>query len=421
MYVEKLTMKDFRCFEQAEVTFVYPGKEGLPKEAIPNVTLLIGINGLGKTSVLKGVALGVLAPIIWFIGYRPYFLVRRAPEGERQPKQAKLDRKFKLEEGENPVGTAWTEMVIQETIHIGTSDEGDWFDLPGGGKQKNPYRPEEAEQSPASFFALGYAALRRAEDVADIDSSRAKRRHVRYQRLAGLFEEPITLFPLAAWFKPLKKDRRDVIRELLNETLPPGTRFTGDIRDGEAVFTHNGVRLPFGALSDGFRSYVALLADMLFHMNTVSPDGELSDLTGVVMIDDIDVHLHPKWQREVVPKLAGTFPKLQFIITSHSPLVAGTLHAANIRVIEDNKIHEYTERIHGLSADQILTSSYFMLDTSRSPAAVKTLQTIEKRVADTHDPSAAIDFLNELSGKKNGHPPKKAKKPGKKSSTRPRP
>jgi recombinational DNA repair ATPase RecF len=62
MYVEKLTMKDFRCFAQAEVSFVYPGKKGLPKGVLNNVTLLMGINGTGKTSVLKGVAIGVLQP-----------------------------------------------------------------------------------------------------------------------------------------------------------------------------------------------------------------------------------------------------------------------------------------------------------------------------------------------------------------------
>ncbi len=240
--------------------------------------------------------------------------------------------------------------------------------------------------------------------------------HVRYNRVAGLFQEDMTLFPLAAWYpRPETEPRRKEIRVLINSLLPEGTEFTGEFKDAGPIFKHNGVMLPFGALSDGFRSYIGLVADMLYHLNYVCPKkSKLTDISGVVMIDDIDVHLHPKWQREVVPKLAGTFPKLQFIITSHSPLVAGTLHAANVRVVEDNQIHEYTERIHGLSADQILTSSYFMLDTSRSPAAEAKLNTIARRVADTHDPAPAIDFLKELTGQTNGHPPKKGKKPGKK-------
>ena len=64
----------------------------------------------------------------------------------------------------------------------------------------------------------------------------------------------------------------------------------------EGLFDSDGVTLPFGALSDGFRSYIGLLADMLHNMHTVSPKGKLADLAGVVMIDDIDVHLHPGWQ-----------------------------------------------------------------------------------------------------------------------------
>ena len=149
-------------------------------------------------------------------------------------------------------------------------------------------------------------------------------------------------------------------------------------------------------------------------MNYVCPKkSKLTSLSGVVMIDDIDVHLHPKWQREVVPKLAKTFPKLQFIITSHSPLVAGTLHAANIRVVEDNQIHEYKERIHGLNADQILTSSYFGLGSSRSPDAEKQLALTAKRVADTHDPAIAIEYLKELTNGPNGKLSTTTKKSGK--------
>jgi len=71
MYVESVSMTDFRCFENASTTFVYPGTTALPEGALPNVTLLIGINGAGKTSLLKAISLGVLAPIVENLGYRP--------------------------------------------------------------------------------------------------------------------------------------------------------------------------------------------------------------------------------------------------------------------------------------------------------------------------------------------------------------
>ncbi len=120
------------------------------------------------------------------------------------------------------------------------------------------------------------------------------------------------------------------------------------------------------------------------------------------MIDDIDLHLHPKWQRMVVPSIARAFPKLQFIVTSHSPLVAGTLHAKNVRVIESNQIRTYQYELHGMSADQILLSDYFNMDTTRSEAKEKRLSKISENLADTGDPKIAIEYLRELAGNQNG-------------------
>jgi hypothetical protein len=432
MYVEKLTMKDFRCFEQAEVTFVYPGQKGLPAEALDNVTLLMGINGAGKTSVIRGMALSGLSPIISMSGYFPYHLVRTAADPDLSPAEAVTEctlRGERTSQLTKQLERFRASITIRTVSEINYFWKFSWMGSESGLGQliQSPFHPPahprqvelpEETSLPVLFseaatdhFILGYGATRRTEYLENLDAQRSRRRHPHFQRVAGLFEDYITLYPLAAWYPTLEsKPRQKEVRELLNGLLPDGTEFTGEFKDADALFTHNGVKLPFGALSDGFRSYIGLVADMLYHLNYVCPKkSKLTDLSGVVMIDDIDVHLHPKWQREVVPSLAKTFPKLQFIITSHSPLVAGTLHAANIRVVEDNQIHEYTERIHGLSADQILLSSYFGLDSTRAPAAERKLSTMAKRVADTHDPAPAIAFLEELAGKSNGQKPKKKK------------
>ncbi len=405
MYVESVSMTDFRCFEKAETTFIYPGIKKLPKEALPNVTLLIGINGAGKTSVLRGVALGVLSPIITSVGYRPYYLVRRSHGNASEDREAQIETHYCDETG---ILKAELYNSFFNRACIKSNSEGELFvpqnmldvvdddpNLPEGGIQFNQWPGN-------TFFLLGYGSSRRSEYLENLDSQRSRRRHPRFQRVAGLFEEFITLYPLAAWYPSLKsKTRAKEVRELLNSLLPERTQFTGECEGGEGLFNNDGVVLPFGALSDGFRSYIGLLADMLFNMHTVSPKGKLTDLAGVVMIDDIDVHLHPGWQREIVPKLAEAFPKMQFIITTHSPLVVGTVHAANIRVIEENQIREFTEQTDGRSADQILMSSYFGL-SPRSEASEKKLKTIARRVADTHDPKAAVEFLKELTGKTNG-------------------
>jgi hypothetical protein len=127
---------------------------------------------------------------------------------------------------------------------------------------------------------------------------------------------------------------------------------------------------------------------------------KLTHLRGVVMVDEVDLHLHPEWQRTVITKLSTTFPHLQFIFTSHSPLVAGTLGAENIWVMEQETLgavtaRRYQESIHGRSADQILTSPYFNLDSPRAPGAEHHLRELARR-ARTGDVDASLSYLKSL-------------------------
>jgi predicted ATP-binding protein involved in virulence len=194
---------------------------------------------------------------------------------------------------------------------------------------------------------------------------------------------------------------------LVNALLPTGTRFTGRLDTTlEPRFIQRGVDLPLGALSDGYRAYIGLICDLLYHLHLSAAKAvklKLTDLPGMVLVDDVDLHLHPAWQREVVPKLAGAFRRLQFVLTTHSPLVAGTLRPENIFLTESDPagpsvVRQITEPIHGLNADQVLTSSYFDLDTTRAPGARRNLARLARR-AENGDPDEAIKFLRALSKK----------------------
>lgn len=98
-------------------------------------------------------------------------------------------------------------------------------------------------------------------------------------------------------------------------SLLEGKRFAVSV-NGEVM------KLPVTALSDGYQSTISWIADLLGHMFL---DGganiEPSNMSGIVLLDEIDLHLHPTWQRRIVPILRRIFPKLQFIVTTHSPLV----------------------------------------------------------------------------------------------------
>lgn len=116
--------------------------------------------------------------------------------------------------------------------------------------------------------------------------------------------------------------------------------------------------LPFHLLSDGQRIMLALVADIAFkaaHLNPHLEDRVLLETPGVVLIDELDLHLHPRWQRHVVADLKKTFPKIQFFATTHSPQVIGeTPHKEVILLQTHGDWHRPLQTL-GLSSDEVLS------------------------------------------------------------------
>ena len=91
--------------------------------------------------------------------------------------------------------------------------------------------------------------------------------------------------------------------------------------------------MPFNCLSDGFRNMVAMAADIAYRASLLNPHYGLNaarETSGIVLIDEIDLHLHPKWQRRVVHDLKTAFPSLQFVSTTHSPFILQSLDAGEV-------------------------------------------------------------------------------------------
>lgn len=149
----------------------------------------------------------------------------------------------------------------------------------------------------------------------------------RYERVASLFEEHVTLMPLSYWlpeYAKSNKGRYTQVINLINDLLPLNCQIQKTVQENENLFEMNGIVLPFRALSDGFRAYIGWIGDMLFHVcQGVATGLKLREMRGVVMVDEIDLHLHPEWQKVVVPTLAKALPNVQFIFTTHSPIGGG--------------------------------------------------------------------------------------------------
>lgn len=116
------------------------------------------------------------------------------------------------------------------------------------------------------------------------------------------------------------------------------TTFHYSVEIGELAVHHttSGV-LPVSLLSDGIRSMVALVADIAFRCARLNPFlGKLATIEteGIVLIDELDMHLHPSWQQIVLGQLTEAFPKLQFIVTTHSPLLVTTVKHKSVRILK---------------------------------------------------------------------------------------
>jgi energy-coupling factor transporter ATP-binding protein EcfA2 len=406
-------MRRLRCFEQAALNFQYPGRSdelssldvgtGLLR---PNINLLLGDNGSGKTTILRGIALAVLAPVIEGAGYVPFSLVRRTAE-RTAAARAKITGQVLLHEQDlgtrsesGPIASS-AKPLVTEIIRIHDAERIAAKRLVG-----LPWERMYDNSSPA-FLVVGYGANRRVEGDKTFDSSvRAKSRLLRYDRVAGLFEDSVTLTPLGVWLPSLESRNNShytEVLDLINRLLPEDCRFEGKRQGPDYLFQFRGSPVTFLALSDGYRAFIGWVADLLYHICMGCPSGvKLVDNRGIVLVDEIDLHLHPEWQRRVIPDLSAALPNLQFVVTSHSPLVAGTLQAPNIILMEQDPTgatspRRIDERVHGLSAEQILLGSYFGLKSTRDQETVVDLISLSKRLRN-NDPDAAIAFLRRLSG-----------------------
>jgi hypothetical protein len=401
MYLKSLEIERFRAFRHTDIRFRYPGEAATGTLKYPNVNLLLGNNGMGKSAALKAAALALMSPVLASTGYRPYSLVRREVR-EDPPRTAVVEARVVLDDqdlADNHGATSDTSILRARVSRRHTTETCEFDPVLASAV----WEPMYSEDSPAFFF-VGYGVSRTVESPAKVDSSLRRRvRHLRYERVAGLFEEQATLMPLAAWLPILRAAnyyRYMEVEMLLNRLLPEGASFHNRMLDGDYAFGFRRLDVPFSALSDGFRAYIGWVGDLLYHMCECCPDETaLVDHRGIVMIDEVDLHLHPEWQLVVLPTVSQALPQIQFLCTTHSPIVAGTVESANLFLVVPDRDHKTTSvlvtpelEVHGLTADQILTSSHFGLVSTRAPDFYKELQRVSSDVS-RGKPGAAVRFM----------------------------
>lgn len=196
-----------------------------------------------------------------------------------------------------------------------------------------------------------------------------------------LFDNDLTLKNPVSWLKDLKLEEdngnaiaiaTDQLEKILFDILEKKVK---TIFKGSSIyFNERGVELTLEELSEGYRSILIFVCDLLYRLISKSNDlkKDIFKLKAVVLVDEIDQHLHPKWQRIIVGNLRNLFPNIQFFFTTHSPtMIQGASDDAIIYRVyrEDGKSKisppYYRKDLSHLMMNSLLTSSLFGLENAR--------------------------------------------------------
>lgn len=400
MYIDNIEISNFRVFANAKIDFIHPDRDframNVPRPAIKNVNLIVGDNGHGKTTLLKAIAIAALGPAIDRVKLPYYQLIKKS----NNPRQlaTTISAEFSPHHQD--------ESIYQTLVSkIGIKRR-------GRGERVQWIHPDPKRGHPVSnianqsMFCVGYGATRWVGRTRRTPESTANPENIRARRVRSLFEEAYALRPLAPWLDNLRTSnphRHQEIKEILNKLLQPtGYRHTGVHTGPHHSYGRGGFPIPFRALSDGLRAFIGWVGDLLYFTHLTCPsERRLIENCGIVMVDEIDLHIHPIWQVDIIERLATALPNLQFIITSHSPLVVGSLERTNLILVKEqghfnSTVNRCEKAIHGLDADQILVSNVFNLPSTRANKKRGELRELSLR-ASVGDFEAARRLLVEMS------------------------
>lgn len=397
MYLTDFTAKSLKCFSQVRLTFPAAGGHA-------GWHVLLGGNATGKTTLLQAMATALIGPAPAMRLVTPTRWVRHgATFGEIFAEFVRGDDDVADARRKSPYSTALA--VVGDAP--ATVDDQEYAApqviLRGRGEQNRGLVKGPYSASKAGWLVCGYGAYRRFSGGAEDDLSFEGGR---IGRVASLFRESVALKRNLEWLPRLyarsldthSSDSRKAsseyrhVRTVIDHLLPSPVQIA-DVDTQRVYFSAPGApRVELPELSDGFRSFLALVIDLLRQITDAfgevgrfvsTRDGTPQvNVEGVVFIDEIDQHLHPAWQRTIGENLVTVFPRLQFIVSSHSALVAQSARRDGLFVLRTPPtvnapvgITQAKTEVAGWPVQQLLLDPVlFGLTDTRSPRVEKLLQ-----------------------------------------------
>ena len=180
----------------------------------------------------------------------------------------------------------------------------------------------------------------------------------------------------------------------INESeIAPEMYFSSQLN--EMVYIEDGEEMPISKLSAGYQSLLWMIMDLAYRTAILNPQGikSLEQITGIVIIDEIDMHLHPKWQWNILNALEVTFPNVQFIIATHSPIVISSCKNGNLIRVGDAQEVDYLPNAYGYSVEDVLQ---LRQGSGSKPRTIEVLNEKLERAINDDDYSKAEEIITEM-------------------------
>lgn len=362
--ITSIELNDYKLFNKQSFTFN------------PEFNIIIGVNGSGKTSVLRGLATALAG---WAHAYiRDDRNLR--PIEDTEVRLIEADGRYDTAktttikaQGEFPIINRFNKFTIGKVTWVRSRSEGENETTTSGAiRYKNmydgTYSPTEYNLNMSTLggdilsyvesghnFDLPLIAfyecdrLWGTESPIDMESSVSKK-HSRFDPYLDCFHTGVNVKDIAEWLlrlelvelqKQQKNPVKASIEDAAKRALEGCTGFKFDFETSRVLVSfENGTVTPFEHLSDGQRTIVCLFCDIARRAAILNPhvtEDINSKISGVVLIDELDLHLHPKWQRNIVKNLRETFPLIQFICTTHSPFLIQSVRSGSELIMLDGE------------------------------------------------------------------------------------
>ncbi len=359
-----------------------------------HITCIAGINGAGKTSCLDALA-NNLSWITEMLKEPPYQNGRfMNPEEKKKDSifPAKIETSVSVDNSETSI-TIGSDFVPGMKIQF--ADQPTLKEL--FSKITKSYPLSNRKNLPI----FSYYPTNRSEVEIDISAETEKDLNNKYEIYKNNLDSAIHYKDFFRWFrnqedrenaeklehyetgdsKNIYEDRElKAVRNAISILLPNFSKLKVDAQRLNVLVNKDNTTLNFASLADGEKGVITLFGDIARRLAIANETLENPlEGNGIILIDEIDLHMHPSWQRKICHALVKTFPNCQFVITTHSPQILGELKTDEIWLLNDFNVYR-PDSSFGLTSNQILDEVMDVIDgdfsLSRDSTIAKKLQAL---------------------------------------------